>query len=79
MLAASLAMLKSKRAGFVDDEDQTLSPGKSGLEESTIAGETCNMSLNDSSDHFRHWRTRKAYNDTDEHEFEDEPLDSDDE
>jgi len=79
VLAASLAMLKSKRARFVDDEDQTLSPRKSSLEESTIAGETCNMSLNDSSDHFRHWRTRKAYNDTDEHEFEDEPLDSDDE
>jgi len=79
VLAASLAMMKSKRARFVDDEDQTLSPRKSSLEESTIAGETCNMSLNDSSDHFRHWRTRKAYNDTDEHEFEDEPLDSDDE
>jgi hypothetical protein len=78
VLAASLAMLRSRRGGL-GDEDQSFSPQKLSSEDSTIADETCNMSMDDSSGHFQTWRTTRTYNDTAEHEFEDEPLDSDDE
>jgi len=78
VLAASLAMLRSKRVGL-GDEDQSLSPQKLCSEESTIAGETCNMSMDDSSSHSTNWRTMRTFNETNEHQFEDEPLDSDDE
>lgn len=78
VLAASLAVLKSRRGGL-DDENESFSPQKLSSEDSTIAGETCNMSMDDSSGHFQTWRTTRTYNDTPEHEFEDEPLDSDDE
>ena len=90
VLAAGLAMLKSRRPGLIDDDDddddvQSFSPRKSSSEDystSTIAGETCNMSMDDASDHFSHWRTMKTYNNnngTEGEEFDDEPLDSDDE
>ena len=85
VLAAGLAMLKSRRPSLdddVDDDDiQSFSPQKSSSsEDSTIAGETCNMSVDDSSSHFAQWRSMKTYNNgTEEDEFEDEPLDSDDE
>jgi len=78
VLAASLAMLRSRRVGL-DDEDQSLSPQKLYSEDSTIAGETCNMSMDDSSSHSTNWRTMNTFNETNQHEFEDEPLDSDDE
>jgi len=78
VLAASLAMLRSRRVGH-GDEDQSLSPQKLCSEDSTIAGETCNMSMDDSSSHSTNWRTMKTFNETNEHEFEDEPLDSDNE
>jgi hypothetical protein len=78
VLAASLAMLRSRRGGL-DDENQSFSPQKLSSEDSTIADETCNMSMDDSSGHFQTWRTTRTYNDTAEHEFQDEPLDSDDE
>mmetsp|Transcript_31811 Transcript_31811/g.36529 ORF Transcript_31811/g.36529 Transcript_31811/m.36529 type:complete len:443 (+) Transcript_31811:252-1580(+) len=78
VLAASLTMLRSRRVGH-GDEDQSLSPQKLCSEDSTIAGETCNMSMDDSSSHSTNWRTMKTFNETNEHEFEDEPLDSDNE
>mmetsp|Transcript_15874 Transcript_15874/g.36422 ORF Transcript_15874/g.36422 Transcript_15874/m.36422 type:complete len:424 (+) Transcript_15874:62-1333(+) len=81
VLAAGLAMLKSRRPSVDDDDTQSFSPGgKSTTEDLTIAGDTCTMSVDDSTGHFAHWRTAKSYNNVSEGgEFQDEPLDSDDE
>jgi hypothetical protein len=78
LLAAGLAMLKSRRpSGNDETEDmQSFSP-KSTSEDVTFAGDTCNMTEEDASGHFAHWRTAKSYNDGSEGgEFQDEPLDS---
>lgn len=78
VLAAGLAVLRGRRSSI--DDEQSFSPRKSTSEDSTIAGETCNMSTDDSSGHFAHWRTMQTYNnETQVDDFEDEPLDSDDE
>jgi len=80
VLAAGLAVLKGRRSSIDDDDEHSFSPRKSAAEDSTIAGETCNMSTDESSGHFAHWRSMKTYNnETQVDDFEDEPLDSDDE
>lgn len=76
VLAAGLAMLKSRRPSVDDENDdmQSFSP-KSASEDVTFAGETSNTTEEDASGHFAHWRTAKSYNDgTEGGEFQDEPL-----
>lgn len=81
LLAAGLAVLRSRRsstADNLDDEVEDFSAHKMTSEESTIAGETCILSVDDSTTHFAHWRAAKAYNQN-ASDFVDEALDSDDE
>lgn len=77
VLAASLAMLRRGRQsdGHDCDEVQDFSAHKVTYEDSTIADETCNMSVDDSSSHFAHFNRYESEGS----EFQDEPLDSDDE
>ncbi|KAG7358566.1 hypothetical protein IV203_015155 [Nitzschia inconspicua] len=80
VLAAGLAIMRSRVQGDVE-EDQTFSPAKKMSGDATIAGETCNMSV-DTSSVAHSWKTPMGFqNNTqeDESEFEDEPLNSDDE
>ena len=77
VLAASLAMLRRGRPsdGHDCDEVQDFSAHKVTYEDSTIADETCNTSVDDSSSHFAHFNRHESEG----CEFQDEPLDSDDE
>lgn len=81
VLAAGLAIMRSRMQGGDIDEDQTISPMKKMPGDATVAGETCNMSVETSS--VAHsWKTPMGFRNgtvEEEGEFEDEPLDSDDE
>lgn len=78
VLVAGLAVMRS-RGNTVDGEEESFSPQKDVSGDSTVAGETCNMSLDGSS--LAQWKPPTGFkNETqEEDEFEDEPLDSDDE
>jgi hypothetical protein len=78
VLAAGLLLLKRKREdeGLEDPYEKNFGRNLKG--DATVAGETCNMSLDGSTA----WRKESPYADSDadmDDEFEDEPLDSDDE
>jgi hypothetical protein len=80
VLAAGLAILRSQSRGDQTAEDP-ISPLKKLSGDSTVAEETCNMSM-DGSSMARSWKTPTGFNRNstgqEECEFEDEPLDSDD-
>jgi len=77
VLAAGLALLKTRRPSPDDENEDALSfvPEVSPAEEGTThVGDIGTMSADDAS--FAHWRTAKSYNDgIDAGEFQDEPLD----
>jgi hypothetical protein len=79
VLAAGLAVMRSRTQNEVEGDDQTFSPQKDCSGDSTVAGETCNMSVDDSTV-AQSWKSPAGMkNETeDEGEFQDEPLDSDD-
>jgi len=77
VLAAGLALLKTRRPSLdnEDDDVQSFSPDMSIEEDTTHTGKACAVPETDHS--FAHWRTAKSYNDgIDAGEFQDEPLDS---
>jgi hypothetical protein len=75
VLAAGLAVMRSRRNDV--DEEESFPQQKGVSSESTVAGETCNMSVDDST--VAQWKTPPRFqNETLDEEFEDEPLDSDD-
>jgi hypothetical protein len=84
VLAAGLAMMRSYSRGGEVDGDDTISPltAKKLRGDSTVAEETCGMSL-DGSSVAQSWKTPTGFHNNttgqEESEFEDEPLDSDDE
>lgn len=80
VLAAGLALMSSRsRSGEVED-DQTISTMKKMSGDATVAGETCTMSV-DGSSVAQSWKTPIGVQNhtAEEGEFQDEPLDSDDE
>jgi hypothetical protein len=82
VLAVGLAILRSQSRGGKADDDQTITPLKKLSGDNTVAGETCNMSM-DGSSVAQSWKTPTGFSSNttgqEENEFEDEPLDSDDE
>jgi hypothetical protein len=78
VLVAGLAVMRSRRHDDVDDEEDSFSPNKEVSGDSTVAGETCNMSLDGSS--VAQWKASTGLqNNTQGDELKEEPLDSDDE
>lgn len=72
VLVAGVAILKRKQEEELEDPYEK-SFGKNLKGDATVAGETCNISLDGSS-----WRKESPYADNDEEdEFDDEPLDND--
>jgi hypothetical protein len=78
VLAAGLAIMRSRsRHDGFDAEDDTFPPHKNLSEEVTVAGETCNMSV-DGSTMAQSWKSPRGFQTStseDEGEFQDEPLD----
>ena len=78
VLAAGLAIMRSRsRDGDSEIEDGEFPPHKDMHEEVTVAGETCNMSV-DGSTMAQSWKSPRGFQTTtsdDEGEFQDEPLD----
>jgi len=81
VLAAGLAVMRSRTRDIEDDGEESFSPHKetSSTDSATVAGETCGMSM-DGSSVAQSWKSPVGFrNETDDDdEFEDEPLDSDD-
>jgi len=80
VLAAGLVLLRRQQDADEDEFGESTGKNKG---DATVAGETCNMSL-DGSSAAASWRNSTKYaddgddDDLDEDEFEDEPLDDDD-
>jgi hypothetical protein len=82
VLAAGLVIMRSQSRGGEASEGDTIAPLKKLSGDSTVAGDTCNMSM-DGSSVAQSWKTPTGFSKNrtvqEESEFEDEPLDSDDE
>lgn len=81
VLVAGLAIMGTRPRRGEAEEDQTISSVKKMSGDATVAGETCNMSV-DGSSVAQSWKTPMGFQNhttEEEGEFEDEPLDSDDE
>ena len=81
VLAAGLAIMRSRSIGEESEGEDSEFPAHKDLhEEATVAGETCNMSI-DGSTMAQSWKSPRGFQSTtsdDEGEFQDEPLDDSD-